>query len=144
MTARSSSLPVVAAEGEDRDDRDDAHVPEFVRRLRDQRERHLQRSRPVRLLFIVAGFTVFLAGVVMLVTPGPAFVLIPIGVALLSLLFVWAERALDRSLEEAARARRRAAETTTTQRVLSAIATILAVGAVAAWAIWGDIPLAPV
>ena len=125
-------------------DRDDEHIPDFVKRLRDQRERHLQRSRPVRILFIVAGFTIFLGGVVMLVTPGPAFVLIPIGLAMLSLEFVWAERALDRSLEEAAKARRRAAETTTTQRVLSAIAAALATGAVVAWAIWGDIPLAPV
>ena len=125
-------------------ERDDEHVPEFVKKLRAQRERHLERSRPVRILFIVAGFTIFAAGVVMLVTPGPAFVLIPIGLAILSLEFAWAERALDRSLEEAAKARKRAAETTTTQRVLTGIATALAIGAIAAWAIWGDIPLVPV
>jgi uncharacterized protein (TIGR02611 family) len=125
-------------------DEPERNEPEFVKRLRDQRERHLERSRPVRWLFIVAGFTIFLGGVVMLVTPGPAFVLIPIGLAILSLEFAWAERALERSLEEAEKAKRRAAETTTTQRVLTGIATALAVGAVVAWAIWGDIPLAPV
>jgi uncharacterized protein (TIGR02611 family) len=125
-------------------ERDDEHVPDFVCKLRDQRERHLGRSRVVRVLFIVAGFTIFLGGVVMLVTPGPAFVLIPIGLAILSLEFVWAERLLDRSLEEAAKAKKRAAETTTTQRVLSGIATALAIGAIVAWAIWGDIPLVPV
>ena len=123
---------------------DEPQVPDFVKRLRDQRERHLERSRPVRILFIVAGFTIFLGGVVMLVTPGPAFVLIPIGLAILSLEFAWAERALDRSLEEAAKAKKRAAETTTTQRVLTGIATVLACGAIAAWAIWGDIPIVPV
>jgi uncharacterized protein (TIGR02611 family) len=123
---------------------DDAHVPEFVRRLRAQRERHAERSRVVRVLFVLVGFTVLLAGLAMLVTPGPAFVIIPIGLALLSLEFRWAEHALDRSLLEAEKARRRAAETSRTQRLLAAAATALAIAAVAAWAIWGDIPLLPV
>jgi uncharacterized protein (TIGR02611 family) len=90
------------------------------------------------------GVTVLLGGLVMLVTPGPAFVLIPIGLAILSLEFVWAERLLDRSLEEADKAKRKAAETTTTQRILTGIAVALAVGALVAWAILGDIPLLPV
>jgi uncharacterized protein (TIGR02611 family) len=124
-------------------ERDEHHVPEFVRKLRDQRDRHLERPRAVRALMVAVGFTIFLGGVVMLVTPGPAFVLIPIGLALLSLEFAWAERALERSLLEADKAKRRALETTTTQRVLSGVATALAIGAVVAWAIWGDIPLAP-
>jgi uncharacterized protein (TIGR02611 family) len=130
----------VAAEGKEREQ----NVPEFVKKLRDQREKHLERSRAVRIVMIVAGFTIFLGGVVMLVTPGPAFVLIPIGLALLSLEFAWAERALERSLLEADKAKKRAAETTTAQRVLSGVATALAVGAVVAWAILGDIPLFPV
>jgi uncharacterized protein (TIGR02611 family) len=130
----------VAAEGKEHEH----NVPEFVRKLRDQREKHLGRSRPVRILMVVAGFTIFLGGVVMLVTPGPAFVLIPIGLALLSLEFAWAERALERSLLEADKAKKRAAQTTTAQRVLSGVATALAVGAVVAWAILGDIPLFPV
>ncbi len=134
----------MAADRDEHTDRDDAHVPEFVRRLRDQRERHLQRSRPVRYLFVAAGFTIFLLGVVMLVTPGPAFVLIPIGLALLSLEFTWAERLLDRSLEQAEKAKQKAAETTTTQRVLTGVAAALATGAFVAWAIVGDVPVLPV
>jgi uncharacterized protein (TIGR02611 family) len=130
----------VAAEGKEHEH----DAPEFVRKLRDQREKHLERPRPVRILMVVAGFTIFLGGVVMLVTPGPAFVLIPIGLALLSLEFAWAERALERSLLEADKAKKRAAQTTTAQRVLSGVATALAVGAVVAWAILGDIPLFPV
>ena len=118
--------------------------PKIVERLEAQRERYHERSRIVRLAFIVAGFTVLVGGVVMLVTPGPAFVLIPIGLAILSLEFTWAERLLDRSLEEAAKAQKKAAETTTAQRVLSGIAATFAVAAVAAWAYWGDIPLLPV
>jgi uncharacterized protein (TIGR02611 family) len=118
--------------------------PKIVERLEAQRERYHERSRIVRAAFVVAGFTLLLGGVAMLVLPGPAFVVIPIGLALLSLQFTWAERLLDRSLEEAAKAQQKAAETTTAQRVLTGIAATLAAGAFLAWAIWGDIPLLPV
>ena len=40
----------------------------------------------------------------MLVLPGPAFVVIPIGLAMLALEFAWAERALDQALEQAEKA----------------------------------------
>lgn len=38
----------------------------------------------------VVGATVLLVGVVMLVTPGPGLVVIPLGLAILSLEFAWA------------------------------------------------------
>jgi uncharacterized protein (TIGR02611 family) len=118
--------------------------PKIVERLEAQRERHHERSRVVRALFVLAGFTLLAGGVAMTVLPGPAFVVIPIGLAILSLQFTWAERLLERSLEEAARAQEKAAATTTTQRVLTGAAAVLAAAAVAAWAFWGDIPLLPV
>ena len=118
--------------------------PKYVAKLRARREEHRDRSRIIRAVFVLAGFTLLLAGLAMLVTPGPAFVVIPIGLAILSLEFTWAERLLDRSLEEADKAAQRASETTTTQRVLAGIATALGVGALIAWAVLGDIPLAPV
>ena len=118
--------------------------PKFVTRLRAQREQHRDRSRVVRGLFVLVGFTLLLAGLAMLVAPGPAFVVIPVGLAILSLEFRWAENMLERSLEQADRAAQKASETTRTQRLLAAIATALGVAAVAAWAIWGDIPLLPV
>ena len=49
----------------------------------------------------------------MLVTPGPAFVLIPIGLAMLALEFNWAERLLEKALEQAEKARVKAANTST-------------------------------
>lgn len=53
--------------------------------------------RPVRRLIVsVMGGTVFLLGVVMLVTPGPALLVMPAGLAILSLEFVWARRLLKR------------------------------------------------
>lgn len=55
-----------------------------------------------RLAVLVIGSTVLLVGVVLLVLPGPAFVVIPIGLAILSTEFVWAARLLKRVKENAA------------------------------------------
>jgi uncharacterized protein (TIGR02611 family) len=54
-----------------------------------------------RLVIFVIGATVMLLGVVMMVTPGPAFVVIPIGLAILATEFVWARRLLKRVKREA-------------------------------------------
>jgi len=118
--------------------------PKFVTRLREKRETHRERSRVVRILWALVGFTLLLAGLAMLIAPGPAFVVIPIGLAVLSLEFAWAERLLDRSLEQAEKAKRAAAETSTTQKVITGVAVALGIGALIAWAVIGDIPLLPV
>jgi len=44
----------------------------------------------------VIGGTVVLVGVVMLVTPGPALVVIPLGLAILAIEFAWARRWLNK------------------------------------------------
>jgi len=54
-----------------------------------------------RLVIFVVGATVVLLGIVLLVTPGPAFVVIPIGLGILSIEFVWARRLLVRVKEQA-------------------------------------------
>ncbi len=119
--------------------------PKLVRKLEAQRETLKAKPRPLRWLLVAAGFTLLLAGVVMLVVPGPAFVVIPIGLALLSLEFCWAGRLLDKSLIQADKARRKAAETTWTQRLLTGGAVVLAIGAgIALWSYFGDVPVLPV
>ena len=118
--------------------------PRIVLRLEAQRVRHRQRPIVVRVLYILVGFTLLLGGVGMLVLPGPAFIVIPIGLAILSLEFVWAEGLLDRALEKGEIARRKAADTTKTQRALSAVACALGAAALATWALVADIPLVPV
>jgi uncharacterized protein (TIGR02611 family) len=117
---------------------------ELIRRLRERRDRHKERSRIYRAVFAVAGFTVTLAGVIMLVTPGPALVVIPVGLAMLALEFAWAERMLEQAVERAELAKRKAAEATPAQRILSGLATALAIGACVAAALIWDIPLLPV
>ncbi len=49
-----------------------------------------------RLIIAVIGFTVLLTGLAMIVLPGPALVVIPIGLAILATEYVWARRLLDR------------------------------------------------
>jgi tellurite resistance protein TerC len=53
-----------------------------------------------RLIVIVVGFTVLLVGIALLVLPGPAFVVIPIGLAILATEFVWARTLLRRIRRE--------------------------------------------
>jgi uncharacterized protein (TIGR02611 family) len=52
-----------------------------------------------RVIIIVVGFTVLAAGVAMIVLPGPAIMVIPIGLALLATEFLWARKLLDRVKE---------------------------------------------
>jgi uncharacterized protein (TIGR02611 family) len=54
-----------------------------------------------RVAIAVIGSTVLLVGVVLLVLPGPAFIVIPVGLAILSTEFVWAARLLKRVKENA-------------------------------------------
>lgn len=49
-----------------------------------------------RLIILVVGGTVLVVGVAMIVLPGPAFVVIPAGLAILATEFVWARRLLVR------------------------------------------------
>jgi tellurite resistance protein TerC len=49
-----------------------------------------------RIVIGVIGTTVVLVGVIMLVTPGPALVVIPTGLAILALEFAWARHWLNR------------------------------------------------
>jgi uncharacterized protein (TIGR02611 family) len=48
-----------------------------------------------QVIIFVVGMSVLLAGVVMIFTPGPAFVFIPLGLAILATEFHWAHRAQE-------------------------------------------------
>jgi tellurite resistance protein TerC len=49
-----------------------------------------------RSLVLIVGFVVLLIGCALLVLPGPAFLVIPAGLAILALEFDWARRWLER------------------------------------------------
>jgi len=102
--------------------------PAIIRRLLARQATHRRRHPVFRVAWAAAGFVVLTAGVIMLVTPGPAFVLIPVGLAMLALEFEWAERLLEKALVQAEKARAKAAATSTAQRIGGAL---LAAGALA-------------
>lgn len=57
---------------------------------------HLTLRQARKLVVAVIGGTIVLIGLVMLITPGPAFVVIPIGLGILATEFIWARRLLKR------------------------------------------------
>lgn len=52
-----------------------------------------------RIIITVVGVTVLIIGVIMIVTPGPALILIPVGLAILSIEFAFARSWLKRLRE---------------------------------------------
>lgn len=49
-----------------------------------------------RLIVAVVGFTVLAIGIAMIALPGPAFIVIPVGLGILAIEFAWARRLLKR------------------------------------------------
>jgi uncharacterized protein (TIGR02611 family) len=56
-----------------------------------------------RIFLIIAGFTLLLVGIIMLVTPGPGLLVIFLGLGLLAAEFVWARRLMERIKQESGR-----------------------------------------
>ena len=67
---------------------------------------NLRTIEQVRRAFrVVAGFTLLLIGLVMIVTPGPGWLVIFFGLGLLAAEFMWARRLMDRMKREGERVR---------------------------------------
>jgi tellurite resistance protein TerC len=57
----------------------------------------LGRGSPIRkILIAIIGTTVLVIGIVLIVLPGPAFIVIPIGLAILASEFIWARRLIEK------------------------------------------------
>ena len=131
-----------AREGEEpEDDR-----PELLIKLQERKERHAQRSLPARIGVVAIGVLLVLAGIVLSGPgiPGPGFLVILIGLSFLALEFDRAERLLEKAIVWADRAKDRAENASPRQKALSAVLTVLGIGAFVAAAILWDIPLLPV
>jgi uncharacterized protein (TIGR02611 family) len=113
--------------------------PALVRKLRERREHHLQRSKVYRVAFAATGIIVLLGGLALIVLPGPAFVLIPIGLAMLSLEFAWAERMLEKAIIQADAARDKAREASPRDRVLTGLAFAAGAAALVALVLYFDL-----
>jgi uncharacterized protein (TIGR02611 family) len=112
--------------------------------VRERREKHLERSRIVRVVVAIFGFLVVLAGLAMLVLPGPGLLVIAIGLGILALEFVWAERLLERTVDKMDEAADTVKRSSRKQRALGAALLALAAGGLVAAAVLWDLPLLPV
>ncbi len=63
------------------------------------RSSHITYQIARRIIIALAGSTILLLGVIMILTPGPALVFIPLGLAILGLEFSWARAWLRRIRE---------------------------------------------
>nr|ALS88988.1 putative transmembrane protein (PGPGW) [uncultured bacterium] len=57
-----------------------------------------------KVIIFVVGMTVLLFGIALIVLPGPAFVVIPAGLAILSIEFAWARIWLQKARDMASKA----------------------------------------
>jgi uncharacterized protein (TIGR02611 family) len=121
---------------------DDTHP--IIQRLQVRRERHRARNRLYRFVFAVAGFsllTIGLVGVALPILPG--WPLLIVGLAILALEFAWAERMLERAVNQMERAKQVTTEASRWQRIFGALAIVAGVGAAVAAAFYWDIPFLP-
>ena len=77
-------------------------LAEIPGRVEERRQEHRHRSKPYRIAWVVAALIIIAAGIALVVLPGPAFVVIPIGLAMLSLEFGWVSRVLGAGIERGA------------------------------------------
>jgi uncharacterized protein (TIGR02611 family) len=120
--------------------------PELLVKLRERKERHKQRNILHRIAIVILGVLIVIAGIVMSGpgVPGPGIATILVGLGFLALEFDWAERMMERVIIWGDQMKDRAEETSTTQRIVAAFVTTLAVAAFVVAAILWDIPLVPV
>jgi uncharacterized protein (TIGR02611 family) len=105
---------------------------------------HPVLSLTTKIAVAVVGTLVTVVGVVMLVTPGPAFVLIPLGLAILATEFAFARRWLRWARHQAEKAQQRAAALDPAVRrrrlLLTGVLVLLVVGLVTAYVAVFDWP----
>jgi uncharacterized protein (TIGR02611 family) len=90
-------------------------------------------GRVFRIVWIAVGFIVVGAGLAMVVFPGPATVVVPLGLAMLAAVFGWARRLLLRSVEVGDEATTRFKDASTPVKVLTFAASACVAAAIVAW-----------
>ena len=115
----------------------------MIEKLRERRERHVQRNRLYRIGVALAGVLMIVGGLLLSVpgVPGPGLLVVAIGLGLIALEWDPAERLLERILYRLDDARDASRPV---QIVLVAAAVLVAAGAFALSAYFFDVPLLPV
>jgi uncharacterized protein (TIGR02611 family) len=119
-------------------------MQDWWRRSRDAAGRFREVMRSHRLLnttwriaVFTVGATVLLAGLVMMVTPGPGWAAIFVGLAILATEFAWAQRALSGAKRAAEKAKDKALDPRVRRRntIIAVVAGVLAAAAIVAYLI---------
>ncbi|HYY44136.1 MAG TPA: PGPGW domain-containing protein [Actinomycetota bacterium] len=105
--------------------------PAIVRRLQSKRAAYRRRGRLYRAVWVAAGATVLAAGLAMTVLPGPAVVVIPLGLAMLSFEFTWAQKLMDKALAQSAAAKEKAERSRPRTKIFGVFALMCAAAAAA-------------
>lgn len=90
-------------------------------------------GRVFRMAWAAAGVVLVLAGVAMTVFPGPAIIVIPMGLAMLAGIFAWARGLLDTSIDRGVDVERWITGLDLRVKVLAALVAACVVAVVAAW-----------
>ena len=108
-----------------------------ILRIRVERvqQRYEGQNIVFRVLWLVAGVTVLAAGLAMTVLPGPAIIVLPVGLAMLAAEFAWARRVLAVGIDRGVDAKRRVQAAPAALRLLGSLTIVSAVGAVVAFVI---------
>jgi uncharacterized protein (TIGR02611 family) len=105
-----------------------------IRRVRGAIRNHPPLDITWRVVVLVLGILIIIAGVAMLALPGPGWGAIFLGLALLSTEFDWAQRILHRARAKMHAARERARDPKARRRMVAlSVVVLLAAGAAAWW-----------
>ena len=115
----------------------------MIVRVREQKERHKQRGAISRISVVTAGFLVIALGIVLIPLPGPGWVIVAVGLALLALEFDSAERLLEHVLNRLEQVGDKAANAGPRARVAMAGLAVLGAAAVVTAAVLWDLPYLP-
>ena len=85
-----------------------------------------------RVVWVLVGATIVLAGLALTVIPGPAVVVLPVGMAMLAAEFTWARRLLDVGINRGVDAKR-FVQRSRAARLFSTLAVLCFFGAIAAY-----------
>lgn len=108
----------------------EGRIQRLQQRVEQERERYPERSRAFKIAWVTAGMIVVAAGIAMVVFPGPAVIVIPIGLLMISFQFAWAQRVIDTGLEGGKAAQGIASRATMQQKILAGAAVACAAAAV--------------
>ena len=120
-------------------------TPELLIKLRERKERHKQRSKVFRIAWIIVGVVIVLVGMVLSLplVPGPGFLLIFLGLAMLALEFDRVERLVERLVYKVDQLEESAKKASPLQRALVIAAIVAAGAAIVAAALMWDLPVLP-